>query len=254
MTVKRKFVDALAVKSFETKETTDMFGRLEVPREVVEQIKRLETELDPPKPLVQAGEKFGIVRHTDPNDLRAKRWSEAFGAATKPPEERPELKATADRLKLLAITNPAAALREAQYLSGEPNPLLNYLPPKSERSSDRVGYNKTKLLQDTMSRIENFHYFNGLLHRRGYPYPIAVPIVKAKLVEQNSHHKQALEENDPWGTAGIFSFKCPYCGQDHLIGVSVPEWHSRKTLPKEIYCTPNGSAHLIAFELEGIEG
>jgi hypothetical protein len=38
------------------------------------------------------------------------------------------------------------------------------------------------------------------------------------------------------------------------VGVSVPEWHSRKTLPKEIHCTPYGSAHLIAFELEGIEG
>jgi len=133
MTVKRKFVDTLEVKSHEQKEATDMFGRLEVPREVIEQIKRIESELDPPKPFVQAGEKFGVVRHNDPNDLRAKRWSEAFGAATKPPEERPELKATADRLKLLAITNPAQALREANYLSCATNPLLDYLPKKPER-------------------------------------------------------------------------------------------------------------------------
>ena len=253
MTVRRKFVDALAVKSFETKEATDMFGRLEVPREVIKEIKHLETELDPPKPLVQAGEKFGVVRHTDPNDLRAKRWSAEFGAATKPPEERPELKATADRLKLLAITNPAAALREANYLSCATNPLLDYLPPKPERSGDRMGYNKTQLRQDMMERIEHFHNINALLHRRGYQYPFAVPVVKAKLVEQNSHHKQALEESDPWGTAGIFEFRCPNCGQKHLIGASVPELHSRKTLPKAIHCTPHGSAHLFAFELE-IEG
>jgi hypothetical protein len=251
MTVKRKFVDALAVKSFETKEATMMFGRLEVPREVIEQIKRIETELDPPKPFVQAGEKFGIVQHNDPNDLRAQRWSTAFGAATKPPEERPELKATADRLKLLAVTNPAQALREAQYLSCATNPLLNHLPKKPERSGDKATYDRTLLRQTTMERIENFHYTNELLRQRGVK---AVQILRARLVEQNSHHRQAIEENDPWGTAGIFSFKCPYCGQDHLIGVSVPEWHSRKTLPKEIYCTPNGSAHLIAFELEGIEG
>jgi hypothetical protein len=93
MTVKRKFIEALEIKSFEQKEVTEMFGRLEVPTEVIKQIKHIETELDPPKPFVQAGEKFGIVQHNDPNDLRAKRWSEAFGAATKPPEERPELKA-----------------------------------------------------------------------------------------------------------------------------------------------------------------
>ena len=226
MTVKRKFVEVLEGKSLETKEAATMFGRLEVPTEVIKQIKHLETELDPPKPLVQAGEKFGIVRHTDPNDLRAQRWSAAFGAAAKPPEERPELKATADRLKLLAITNPAAALREAQYLSGATNPLLDYLPPKPERSGDRAGYNRTQLRQTTMERIENFHYVNGLFHRRGLP--TAVPVLKARLVEQNEFHKQALEEGDPWGTAGIFEFRCPNCGQKHLIGVSVPEWHSKK--------------------------
>jgi hypothetical protein len=253
MTVKRKFVDALAVKSFETKEATMMFGRLEVPREVIEQIKHIETELDPPKPFVQAGEKFGIVQHNDPDDLRAQRWAKEFGAATKLPDERPELKATANRLKLLAVVNPAQALREAQYLSCATNPLLDYLPPKPERSSDRAGYNRTQLMQNTMERIEHFHRTNELLHRRGYPYPIAVPVVKAKLIEQNSHHKQALEEGDPWGIAGIFEFKCPHCGQKHLIGVSVPEWHSKKTLPQDIYCTPNGSGHRFAFELEGIE-
>jgi hypothetical protein len=252
MTVKRKFVEALEVKSLEQKEATMMFGRLEVPREVIEQIKHIETELDPPKPFVQAGEKFGVVRHTDPNDLRAKRWSEAFGAATKPPEERPELKATADRLKLLAITNPAQALREANYLSGATNPLLDYLPPKPERSGDRMGYNKTQLRQTAIERIEHFHHINALFHRRGLP--IAVPVVKARLVEQNEFHKQAIEEDDPWGTAGIFEFQCPHCGQKHLIGVSVPEWHSKKTLPKDIYCTPHGSGHKFAFELEGIEG
>jgi hypothetical protein len=251
MTVKRKFVEALEVKSFETKEATMMFGRLEVPREVVEQIKRLETELDPPKPFVQAGEKFGITRYNDPHDFRAKRWSEAFGAATKPPEERPELKATANRLKLLAVVNPAQALREAQYLSCATNPLLDYLPPKPERSSDRAGYNRTQLMQNTMERIEHFHRTNELLQKRGLP--TAVPVVKAKLVEQNSHHKQAIEEGDPWGTAGIFEFRCPNCGQKHLIGANVPEWHARKTLPKEVYCSPNGSRHLLAFELE-IEG
>jgi hypothetical protein len=251
MTVKRKFVDALAVKSFETKEATAMLERFEVPREVIKQIKHLETELDPPKPFVFISKDFGIARHSDPNDLRAKRWSEAFGAATKPPEERPELKATANRLKLLAITNPAQALREANYLSCATNPLLNYLPPKPERSGDRVGYNRTQLMQNMMERIEHFHRTNELLHRRSLP--TAVPIVRAKLVEQNSHHKQALEENDPWGTAGIFEFSCPNCGQKHLIGVSVPEWHSKKTLPQDIYCTPNGSGHRFAFELEGIE-
>ena len=249
MTVRRKFVDALAVKSFEPKEETDMFGRLEVPREVIEQIKRIETELDPPKPLVQAGEKFGIVQHNDPNDLRAQRWSAAFGAATKPPEERPDLKATADRLKLLAVVNPAAALREANYLSGATNPLLDWLPKNPERSSDRATYDRTKLLQDTMGRIENFHYTNELRRKRGVE---AVPVLKARLVEQNEFHKQAIEEGDPWGTAGIFEFRCPHCGQKHLIGVSVPEWHSKKTLPKDIYCTPNGSGHRFAFEL-GIE-
>jgi hypothetical protein len=251
MTVKRKFVEALEVKSFEQKEVTEMFGRLEVPTEVIKQIKHIETELDPPKPFVFVGKDFGIARHTDPNDLRAKRWSAEFGAATKPPEERPELKATADRLKLLAITNPAQALREAQYLSCATNPLLDYLPPKPERSSDRAGYNRTQLMQNTIERIEHFHRINELLQKRGLP--TAVPVVKAKLVEQNSHHKQALEEGDPWGTAGIFEFRCPHCGQKHLIGVSVPEWHSKKTLPQDIYCTPNGSGHRFAFELEGIE-
>jgi hypothetical protein len=252
MTVKRKFIEALEVKSHEQKEATEMFGRLEVPREVVEQIKRIEAELDPPKPLVQAGEKFGIVRHNDPNDLRAKRWSAEFGAATKPPEERPELKATVDRLKLLAVTNPAQALREANYLSGATNPLLDYLPKKPERSGDRAGYDRTQLIQNTIGRIEYFHHTNELLHKRGLP--TAVPVVKAKLVEQNSHHKQAIEEGDPWSLAGIFEFRCPHCGQKHLIGVSVPEWHSRKTLPKAIHCTPHGSAYSFAFELEGIEG
>jgi hypothetical protein len=251
MTVKRKFVEALEVKSFEQKEVTAMFGRLEVPREVIEQIKRLETELDPPKPLVQVGEKFGIARYTDPNDLRVRLLSAVFGASTKPPEERPELKATAYRLKLLAITNPAAALREAQYLSCAINPLLDYLPKKPERSGDRAGYNRTLLMQTTMERIENFHYTNELRRKRGVE---AVPVLRARLVEQNEFHKQAIEENDPWGTAGIFEFRCPNCGQKHLIGVSVPEWHSKKTLPKDIYCTPNGSGHRFAFELEGIEG
>jgi hypothetical protein len=251
MTVKRKFVDALAVKSLETKEATDMFGRLEVPREVVEQIKHIKSELDPPKPFVQAGEKFGVVRHTDPNDLRAKRWSEAFGAATKPPEERPELKATADRLKLLAITNPAEALREANYLSCATNPLLDWLPKNPERSSDRATYDRTKLRQDTMERIENFHHTNELLRKRGVE---AIPVLKARLVEQNEFHKQAIEEGDPWAVCGVFEFRCPHCGQKHLIGVSVPEWHSKKTLPKDIYCTPHGSGHKFAFELEGIEG
>jgi hypothetical protein len=250
MTVKRKFVEALEVKSLETKEATMMFGRLEVPREVIKQIKRIESELDPPKPFVQAGEKFGIVQHNDPDDLRAQRWAKEFGAATKPPDERPELKATANRLKLLAVTNPAQALREANYLSCATNPLLDWLPKKPERSSDRATYDRTKLRQDTMERIENFHYTNELLRQRGVK---AVPVLKARLVEQNEFHKQAIEEGDPWGIAGIFEFKCPHCGQKHLIGVSVPEWHSRKTLPKEIHCTPNGSAHLFAFELE-IEG
>jgi hypothetical protein len=251
MTVKRKFVDALAVKSFETKEATDMFGRLEVPREVIEQIKHIESELDPPKPLVQAGEKFGITRYNDPHDFRAKRWSAVFGAATKPPEERPELKATVDRLKLLAITNPAQALREATYLSCATNPLLNLLPKKPERSSDRATYDRTKLLQDTMGRIENFHYTNELLRKRGVK---AVPVLKARLVEQNEFHKQAIEEGDPWGMAGIFEFKCPHCGQDHLIGVTTAEWHKKRTLPKDVYCSPYGSRHLLAFELEGVEG
>jgi hypothetical protein len=142
-------------------------------------------------------------------------------------------------------------LREAQYLSGAINLLLAYSPQKPERSGDRAGYNRTLLMQTTMARIENFHYTNELRRKRGVE---AVPVLKARLVEQNEFHKQAIEEGDPWGTAGIFSFKCPYCGQDHLIGVSVPEWHSRKTLPKEIYCTPNGSGHKFAFELEGIAG
>jgi len=247
MTVKRKFVDALAVKSFETKEATAMFGRLEVPHEVIKQIKHIESELDPPKPLVQAGEKFGITRHNDPHDLRAQRWSAAFGAATKPPEERPELKATVDRLKLLAGTNPAEALREANYLSCATNPLLDWLPKNPERSSDRATYDRTKLRQDTMGRIENFHYTNELRRKRGVE---AVPVLKARLVEQNEFHKQALEEGDPWSLAGIFAFRCPYCGQDHLIGVNVPEWHARKTLPKDVYCSPYGSHHLLAFELE----
>jgi len=250
MIVKRKFVEALEVKSLETKEATAMFGRLEVPREVIEQIKRIETELDPPKPFVQVGENFGITRYTDPHDLRAKRWSEAFGAATKPPEERPELKATVDRLKLLAVTNPAQALREANYLSGATNPLLDYLPPKPERSSDRATYDRTKLLQDTIARIENFHYTNELRRKRGVE---AVLVLKARLVEQNEFHKQAIEEGDPWGTAGIFEFRCPNCGQKHQVGASTAEWFSKKTLPRDIYCTPNGSGHRFAFELEGIE-
>jgi hypothetical protein len=190
------------------------------------------------------------VQHNDPDDLRAQRWAKEFGAATKPPDERPELKATANRLKLLAVTNPAQALREANYLSCATNPLLDWLPKKPERSSDRATYDRTKLLQDTMGRIENFHYTNELLRQRGVK---AVPVLKARLVEQNEFHKQALEENDPWGTAGIFEFSCPNCGQKHLIGVSVPEWHSKKTLPQDIYCTPNGSGHRFAFELEGIE-
>jgi hypothetical protein len=229
-----------------------MFGRLEVPREVIEQIKHLESELDPPKPFVFVSKDFGIARHNDPDDLRAQRWSAEFGATVKPPEERPELKATVDRLKLLAITNPAQALREAQYLSGAVNPLLAHLPSKKpERSGDRAGYDRTLLMQNTMERIEHFHRTNELLRQRGVK---VVQILRAKLVEQNNHHKQAIEEGDPWGTAGIFEFSCPNCGQKHLIGVSVPEWHSKKTLPKDIYCTPNGSGHRFAFELEGIEG
>jgi hypothetical protein len=251
MTVKRKFVDALAVKSHEQKEATEMFERLEVPTEVIKQIKHIETELDPPKPFVFVSKDFGIARHSDPDDLRAQRWSAAFGAATKPPEERPELKATADRLKLLAITNPAEALREAKYLSCATNPLLDYLPPKPERSSDKATYDRTLLRQTAMERIENFHYVNELFFKRGSPF--AVPVVRAKLVEQNEFHKQAIEEDDPWGTAGIFEFRCPYCGQTHQVGASTAEWFSKKTLPKGISCTPNGSVHLIAFELE-IEG
>jgi hypothetical protein len=100
-----------------------------------------------------------------------------------------------------------------------------------------------------MGRIENFHYTNELRRKRGVE---AVPVLKARLVEQNEFHKQAIEEGDPWSMAGIFEFQCPYCKQTHLIGVSVPEWHSKKTLPKDIYCTPNGSGHRFAFEL-GIE-
>jgi len=251
MTVKRKFVDALEVKSLETKEATMMFGRLEVPTEVIKQIKHIETELDPPKPFVFVSKDFGIARHSDPEDYRAQRWSAEFGAATKPPEERPELKATADRLKLLAITNPGAALREANYLSGATNPLLDWLPKNPERSNDRATYDRAKLLQDTMGRIENFHYTNELRRKRGVE---AVPVLKARLVEQNEFHKQAIEENDPWGTAGIFEFRCPNCGQKHSIGASIAEWHSRKTLPKAIHCTPYGSAYSFAFKLEGIEG
>jgi hypothetical protein len=251
MTVKRKFIEALEVKSLETKEATEMFGRLEVPREVIEQIKHLETELNPPQPFVQAGEKFGITRYNDPHDFRAKRWSAEFGAATKPPEERPELKATVGRLRLLALVRPSEALREATYLSCATNPLLDWLPKKPERSSDRATYDRTKLLQDTIGRIENFHYTNELRRKRGVE---AVPVLKARLVEQNEFHKQAIEEGDPWSLAGIFEFRCPNCGQKHLIGVSVPDWHSKKTLPKDIYCTPNGSGHRFAFELEGIEG
>jgi hypothetical protein len=251
MTVKRKFVEALEVKSLETKEATAMLERFEVPREVVEQIKHLEAELDPPKPFVFISKDFGIARHSDPDDLRAKRWSAEFGAATKPPEERPELKATANRLKLLAITNPAAALREANYLSCATNPLLDYLPPKKpERSSDRAGYDRTQLMQNTIGRIEHFHRTNELLRQRGVK---AVPVLKARLVEQNEFHKQAIEEGDPWGIAGIFEFKCPHCGQDHLIGVTTAEWHKKRTLPKDVYCSPNGSRHLLAFELEGID-
>jgi hypothetical protein len=251
MTVKRKFVEALEVKSLETKEATAMLERFEVPREVVEQIKHLEAELDPPKPFVFISKDFGIARHSDPDDLRAKRWSAEFGAATKPPEERPELKATANRLKLLAITNPAAALREANYLSCATNPLLDYLPPKKpERSSDRAGYDRTQLMQNTIGRIEHFHRTNELLRQRSVK---AVPVLKARLVEQNEFHKQAIEEGDPWGIAGIFEFKCPHCGQDHLIGVTTAEWHKKRTLPKDVYCSPNGSRHLLAFELEGID-
>jgi hypothetical protein len=73
------------------------------------------------------------------------------------------------------------------------------------------------------------------------------------LVEQNSHHKQALEEGDPQAVCGVFAFRCPHCKQTHLIGTLVSEWHSRRTLPKVIYCTPFGSAYSFAFELEGIE-
>jgi hypothetical protein len=128
--------------------------------------------------------------------------------------------------------------------------LLDWLPKKPERSSDRATYDRTKLLQDIMGRIENFHYTNELRRKRGVE---AVPVLKARLVEQNEFHKQAIEEGDPWGTAGIFEFRCPHCGQKHLIGANVPEWHARKTLPKEVYCSPNGSRHLLAFELEGID-
>jgi hypothetical protein len=249
MTVKRKFIEALEVKSLETKEATEMLERFEVPREVIKQIKHLEAELDPPKPFVFVSKDFGIARHSDPKDLRIQKWAREFGAATRLSTE-PALKTTVNRLKLLAITNPGAALREAQYLSGATNPLLDWLPKKPERSSDRATYDRTKLLQDTMGRIENFHYTNELRRKRGVE---AIPVLKARLVEQNEFHKQAIEEGDPWGTAGIFEFRCPNCGQDHLIGVSVPEWHSRKTLPKTIHCTPYGSAYSFAFELEGIE-
>jgi hypothetical protein len=250
MTVKHKFVNTLTLKFFEPRGATDMFGRLEVPREVIEQIKHIESELDPPKPFVFVSKDFGIARHNDPDDLRAQRWAKEFGASARPPDERPELKATANRLKLLAVTNPREALREAQYLSCTVNPLLDWLPKKPERSSDRATYDRTKLLQDIMGRIENFHYTNELRRKRGVE---AVPVLKARLVEQNEFHKQAIEEGDPWGTAGIFEFRCPHCGQKHLIGANVPEWHARKTLPKEVYCSPNGSRHLLAFELEGID-
>jgi hypothetical protein len=51
-------------------------------------------------------------------------------------------------------------------------------------------------MQNTIERIEHFHRINELLQKRGLP--TAVPVVKARLVEQNEFHKQALEENDPW--------------------------------------------------------
>jgi hypothetical protein len=40
----------------------------------------------------------------------------------------------------------------------------------------------------TMERIENFHHTNELRRKRGVE---AVPVLKARLVEQNEFHKQA---------------------------------------------------------------
>ena len=221
------------------------YERLGVPRTVLGAIKHFENELDPPKPLVYAGNDFGVKLHNDRHDWRAQRWTDEFGAASRPPLERPELKATVDRLKLLAITNPAEAVREANYLLGATNPLLDMLPPKKPPAPK----SQTARLQEAILRIDTFHRTNKVLAQS-----LRTPILKAKLVEQNSHHLQSLEEGDPNLIAGVFEFTCPKCGQKHLIGATVAEWHARKTFAKPVYCTPNGSQHSFAFELEGIEG
>ena len=209
-------------------------------RVIKRRICELEQELEPTiKPTVGFGELTGKV---DPRELEVKAKLDKYGVAYEPSLERPEVKAELNRLRLLEVTNPGLAYREVTY--GQPNRLLDLvgLPPKPAKESAPTP--KAKRIQDEMQRIENFHRVNRILSKN-----LQIPMVKAKLIEFN---KQALKEQVLEMPVAIFEFTCPYCGKQHQIGATIAEWHLRKTFVRAIYCTPRGSEHRLAFELEGI--
>jgi len=206
-------------------------------------IRELEEELEPTiKPTVGFGE---LTSKVAPRELEIKAKLDKYGCAYEPPLERPEVKAELNRLRLLEVTNPALAYREVTY--AQPNRLIDLvgLPPKPAKESAPTP--KEKRIQDEMQRIEDFHRVNRILSKN-----LQVPVVKARLIECNEFHKQALKEQVLEMPVGIFEFTCPYCGKPHQIGATIAEWHLRKTYIRSIYCTPNGSQHRLAFELEGI--
>jgi len=237
--VVRKVVQHLERKEAQTMPETKSFAESVIKR----RIRELEEELEPTiKPTVGFGELTGKV---DPRELEVKAKLDKYGCAYEPPLERPEVKAELNRLRLLEVVNPALAYREVTY--AQPNRLVDIvgLPPKPAKESAPTP--KAKRIQDEMQRIEDFHRTNKVLTKH-----LQVPVLKARLVEFNEFHKQALKEQVLEIPAGIFEFVCPYCGKPHQIGATIAEWHLRKTFVRSIYCTPNGSQHRLAFELEGI--
>jgi len=237
--VVRKVVQHLERKEAQTMPETKSFAESVIKR----RIRELEEELEPTiKPTVGFGQLTGKV---DPRDLEVIAKLDKYGCAYEPPLERPEVKAELNRLRLLEVANPGLAYREVTY--AQPNRLIDLvgLPPKPAKESAPTP--KAKRIQDEMQRIEDFHRTNKVLAKH-----LQVPVLKARLVEFNEHHKQALKEQVLEMPVGIFEFTCPYCGKQHQIGATIAEWHLRKTFVRAIYCTPRGSEHRLAFELEGI--
>jgi len=212
-------------------------------RVIKQRIARLENELDPiVKPTVSFGD---FSCQVDPKDYDADAKLRLWGVAFCPPDERPDIKSELFRLKILAVSNPAEAYREVRYVTGAVNRLLDLLPPKP--ASRDIPTPKEKRLNDAIQFVNAFHERNQVVANK-------IPVLRARLMEQNEHHQRALKEQDLGMIVGIFEFDCPKCKQRHQIGVLLHEWVARKTYIREIYCSPNSSPYFAAFELEGIEG